>query len=331
MAIEILPMLIDALPIITGGVASLVAALLFYFKGKKTATDVTQAHENKPQAEVNPSPPPKQHPTEAVVVNDLPEQEVVPVISQPVPAEVEIDSGILGECILKRHHLSNIRQMLIALSPQPTDSVLSRHYEEMIDVKAEECFENEEKLARLVAEYEALQSSENAEENSIAETESSIAARGCDEEPMLHRHQMSRVRIMVEATTFPRPTDSALNRHYDETIDAQAVACLENEEKLARLVAEYEALQSSENADENSVAETESSIAACGCDEEPMLKRHHLNNTRLMLIATTFPRPTDSALSRHYDEMIDAKAEDCLDNEEKMARLVAEYEAMESA
>jgi hypothetical protein len=50
-----------------------------------------------------------------------------------------------------------------------------------------------------------------------------------------------------------------------------------------------------------------------------------------MLIATTFPSPTDSALSRHYDEMIDAKAEDCLDNEEKMARLVAEYEAMESA
>ena len=121
---------------------------------------------------------------------------------------------------------------------------------------------------------------------------------------------------MLEATTFPRPTDSVLSRHYDDMIDAKAEDCLADESKMARLIAEYEASQRQEAAEEI-------------FDEEPMLRRHHLHQIRIMLEAITFPRPEDSTLSRHYDEMIDAKAEDCLVDESKMERLLAEYEAYE--
>lgn len=148
-----------------------------------------------------------------------------------------------------------------------------------------------------------------------------------NEEPMLKRHHLHNVRLMLEATTFPRPTDSALSRHYDEMIEAKAEACLEDEAKMARLIADYEACQNTDAAalDVSEITE----MSAEDFADEPMLKRHYLHNIRLMLAATTFPHPTDSVLSRHYEEMIDAKAEACLEDEAKLARLIADYEAAE--
>jgi hypothetical protein len=150
------------------------------------------------------------------------------------------------------------------------------------------------------------------------------ATEELDEQPMLKRHHLHNVRMMLIATTFPEPTDSMLNRHYDEMIDAKAEDCLTDENKMQRLVAEFEALQ-------ESPAPLAEKTSVEVFDEEPILKRHHLHNIRVMLMETTFPEPTDSMLSRHYDEMIDAKAEECLENESKLARLIANYEGGQTA
>ncbi len=143
------------------------------------------------------------------------------------------------------------------------------------------------------------------------------------QEQALRQQQLQDIQQMLLATTSPRPTDSALSRHFDAMIVAKAEDCLECATKMAQLKADYAACQNA--------ASTLAASSTESCNEEPMLKRHHLHNVRMMVVATTFPRPTDSMLSRHYDEMIDAKAEDCLENEAKMARLLAEYEEYEKA
>lgn len=174
-------------------------------------------------------------------------------------------------------------------------------------------------VVETVKKETAVESSSSAEE---------ISAATVSEEPILKRHHLHNIRLMLEATTFPRPTDSALSRHYDEVMDAKAEECLENEAKMARLIADYEAIQNAQNISEPSPVPEVSTKAS---DEVPGSVRHHLHNVRMMVMATTFPRPTDSALSRHYDGMIDAKAEDCLANEAKMARLLADYQECEKA
>lgn len=204
--------------------------------------------------------------------------------AQPTVLEAEGNSGILGEAILKRHHLSNIRQMVIATTfPQPTDSVLSRHYDEMIDAKAEDCLADETKMARLVAEYGAYLNLEFSPETSPTEDNSTKAF---DEEHMLKRHYLNHARLMVVATTFPRPTDSVLSRHYDEMIDAKAEECLADEAKMARLIADYEATQSVEESEVFAQIGSQATVAGqsqTAIPEDSMLRRHYLTNLQASL------------------------------------------------
>lgn len=46
-----------------------------------------------------------------------------------------------------------------------------------------------------------------------------------------------------------------------------------------------------------------------------MLRRHYLTNLRATLVSLSPERPTDSALSRHYDALIASKMDECLSNE----------------
>lgn len=142
-----------------------------------------------------------------------------------------------------------------------------------------------------------------------------------DEEQMLQRHHLHNIRLMVIATTFPQPTDSTLSRHYDEMIDAKAEDCLNDEAKMARLVAEYEESQNAVLAEDRAAfAKADSAQAAKGCcqqkrcavPEDSALRRHYLTTLRAKIEKNQAPRPTDSTLRRHYDAMINAALENHL-------------------
>lgn len=46
---------------------------------------------------------------------------------------------------------------------------------------------------------------------------------------------------MLETTTFPRPTENTLRRHYDGMIAGELDACIDDPAHLARLIERYEA------------------------------------------------------------------------------------------
>lgn len=308
----ILPVLLETFA--TGSVAVVVGMAVWQlFKHEKLAKKEPHPGEHELQPEVTPS-----------LLKPEPVVEVKPTetvsIAEPAPAKV-VATEPEEEPMLKRHYFNNVRMMLMETTfPHPTDSMLSRHYEEMIDAKAEECLADEDKLVKLEAEYEALQAARMSK--AVPVLEETLAP----EDSMLKRHYLQNVRMMLTSVTSPRPADSMLRRHYDAMIEAQLAECLLSETKMAGLVAEYETWEHSRPRPEIVLAgKTEA------CEEEPMLKRHYMHNVRMMLMQTTFPRPTDSMLSRHYDEMIDARAEDCLADEAKMACLTEEYEACQMA
>jgi len=60
--------------------------------------------------------------------------------------------------------------------------------------------------------------------------------------------------------------------------------------------------------------------------QDSMLRRHYFTHLRAMIESLKFARPTDSALSRHYNAMIVAEMEQCLSDEVAMERLVCNYE-----
>jgi hypothetical protein len=263
---------------------ALAAAFVFtliYFKRKKDLEQSTHLKDIKIQTTE------KVEPAKVDVIKPAAVSKVTP---PSAVVEAESDSGTLGETILKRHHLSQIRQMVMATTfPQPTDSMLSRHYDEMIDAKAEDCLADEVKMARLIADYDAYLNTElTAKKSPVVAVENTSEISDAEEEPMLKRHHLHHVRVMLAATTFPRPTDSALSRHYDEMIDTKAEDCLNDEVKMARLMADYAASQNNQAVEENSVLEstshqamvTESQMAI---PEDSMLRRHYLTHLQTNL------------------------------------------------
>jgi hypothetical protein len=119
---------------------------------------------------------------------------------------------------------------------------------------------------------------------------------------------------MLEATTFPRPTDSALSRHYDEVIDAKAEECLTNEHKMARLEADYAVFKHSQHTTPDVVTDTVviPNMQHHTIPEDSMLRRHFLTELRAMIEKNKGAYPTDSTLHRHYTAMINAELENTL-------------------
>jgi len=140
-----------------------------------------------------------------------------------------------------------------------------------------------------------------------------------EETSILDRHYLSHIRMMLAHTSHPCPTDSALSRHYDEMIDNEAKKYLADEALMTQLVEAYEKIvDTQEILDDNEEEADESG-------DDSILKRHQLSNIRMMLAHTSHPRPTDSALARHYDAMIDDEAEKYLD-EAQMEKLFQAYQ-----
>ena len=61
------------------------------------------------------------------------------------------------------------------------------------------------------------------------------------------------------------------------------------------------------------------------CPEDSVLKRHYLTHVCAMLEALAPARPTDAVLCRHYDAMMLAKIEQCLNDKQAMDRLLDDY------
>ncbi len=59
--------------------------------------------------------------------------------------------------------------------------------------------------------------------------------------------------------------------------------------------------------------------------EDSILKRHYLTHVCAMLEALAPARPTDAVLCRHYDAMMLAKIEQCLNDKQAMDRLLDDY------
>jgi hypothetical protein len=59
--------------------------------------------------------------------------------------------------------------------------------------------------------------------------------------------------------------------------------------------------------------------------QDSMLKRHYLTHVRAMMNSLNPSRPTELALSRHYDTQINANIERCLNNKMAMDQLIADY------
>ncbi|MFI3157260.1 MAG: hypothetical protein QX199_13990 [Methylococcaceae bacterium] len=60
--------------------------------------------------------------------------------------------------------------------------------------------------------------------------------------------------------------------------------------------------------------------------EDSVLKRHYLTHVCTMIAALVPPRPTDAVLGRHYDAMIAAKIDQCLDDKQAMEQLIDDYQ-----
>lgn len=233
MTIAIIPMLIEALPMVTGvGAAVGAAAYAFiYLRKKNTPTQASPQQENRAsETELDITSPPQDLPepaadivTAAIINTAEPEQkqEAAPIIAN---SGNELSPE---EHTQRQQKLQTLRHMLAATTcPAPTNSALSRHYDAMLTAKAEDCLENEAKMAQLFANYEAAQKPQSVTANVAvkAETPISAAEKTCcvvPEDSMLKRHFLTQLRACIEKNKAPCPTDSTLRRHYETMINAE--------------------------------------------------------------------------------------------------------------
>ena len=143
------------------------------------------------------------------------------------------------------------------------------------------------------------------------------------QDSMLRRHYLTHLKMMLEFIYAPYPTDSALKRHRETFIEAKIEDCLNDKDKLAQLVLNYEVIKTTLK-QEPLIVETVAAIkvqpqeiVACNKEilpEEGIQKRHYLTNIRAIIESNYVSCPTDSALKRHYEAMIDAEIEQYLLN-----------------
>jgi hypothetical protein len=124
------------------------------------------------------------------------------------------------------------------------------------------------------------------------------------DESLLTRHRLSNIRMMLANTSSPRPTDSALSRHYDLMMDEEAEKCLTDAVQMERLLRVYENYKKSQSIPEAVIS---TSAVKPIIPEDSALRRHYVTQLRTTIEAAKAARPTDSALRRHYDAMIDAE------------------------
>jgi hypothetical protein len=219
-------MLIEALPMVTGVGAAVGAAdfAFIYLRKNKNAPTESSLQQDSPQsqADLSITTPSAQDSSEPIVS----------AVAKPVAKKIQPEPSAITThrpaelSPEEQAQLQTIRQMLAATTcPPPADSTLSRHYETTLAAKAQDCLQNEAKMARLVAEYEALQKTQAVSKSAVkVEILKNIAPAKCNivpEDSMLKRHFLTQLRACIESSKAARPTDSALRRHYDAMINAE--------------------------------------------------------------------------------------------------------------
>jgi len=139
------------------------------------------------------------------------------------------------------------------------------------------------------------------------ETAQVATSENLPQDSTLRRHYLAHLKMMVENSVCPRPSESTLRRHHDNMVNSQIEACLDDEEKMFALVSDYEASSHLDTVEIiTSEIETVSvEIATCRkIPEDSMLKRHFIAQA-LAVIESNLPAcPSDSTLKRHHQQLI---------------------------
>jgi len=78
---------------------------------------------------------------------------------RPIPQHSAAESprhAIPQDSVLRRHYVTHARYMIETIAfPRPTDSVLCRHYDHLIESELDACLADGEHMERLISRYEA--------------------------------------------------------------------------------------------------------------------------------------------------------------------------------
>lgn len=161
------------------------------------------------------------------------------------------------------------------------------------------------------------------------------------EDSTLKRHYVTYLASIIATVIGTRPTDNTLRRHYDSLVAATLEECLQNECKAKQMLSDYEAYRKrisplvAVKAPDSTVRiktslKTTTSLAT-HVPQDFVLRRHYTTHLASMIAIVTGLRPTDNTLRRHYDNLVAAKLEECLEDELKAKCLINDYETCSKA
>lgn len=230
----------------TGWVAALfvlVAIVLIWLivrasrRGADSAEAAKRAQHNRyqrqPEARHGESPSPQSSAAGQPSASPEPPPESVAVaeIRAPEPAAkipVEAVTPEPEDSVLHRHYEAELAARKEALAhPYPTDSVLRRHYDTLHTLHPDNrhaVTAPEKKDTRNASIIEqAINKDEQAGEPRVVETGAGNKAPKLQppQDSVLKRHYIGQLQAEITAGLSPRPSDSVLRRHYDSMVQAE--------------------------------------------------------------------------------------------------------------
>ncbi|MGD7034772.1 hypothetical protein [Methylotuvimicrobium buryatense] len=154
------------------------------------------------------------------------------------PSKSDSKHEVPEDSVLRRDWLTQLRSEIEAsLFPRPTDCVLLRHYEQLVESELENRLVNPEDLSLfkfIEGRESALDSSAPSKPKRIDTLINKPASKAKNEpeqitipeDSVLQRHFISQLRSEIETEVYPRPTEATLQRHYDQLIEAELASHL---------------------------------------------------------------------------------------------------------
>ncbi|HBA66441.1 MAG TPA: hypothetical protein DCZ48_09780 [Methylococcaceae bacterium] len=154
------------------------------------------------------------------------------------PGKSDPKHEVPEDSVLRRHWLTQLRNEIEAsLFPRPTDCVLLRHYEQLVESELENRLVNPEDLSvfkfidgRVSALDTTTPPKPERIDTLINKTDSNAKNEPeqitIPEDSVLRRHFISQLRSEIETEIYPRPTEATLQRHYDQLIEAELASHL---------------------------------------------------------------------------------------------------------
>jgi len=300
----------------------LVLLIFFAFRPKRSDRDIPIPKEQT----IGPSSNPTRHQTPVKTEEPGSEQDSIhaqkPTVVDHRPAmenrsDVRVDhietpseaEQIPQDSVLRRHYLANEAAKEIGLhEPYPTDSVLRRHYDADHKIVVEDMVE---------------QAAPNVP--SVLAADKPISQ--VPEDSVLRRHYLANEAAKELALHEPYPTDSVLQRHFDQShkiITEQVAATADGAAQYPKAEAPTTPQKASiiEQAIGKQMPASVSAKAASSpkpdiaeyaeitvIPQDSVLKRHFISQLRAEIEANMAAKPTDSVLRRHYDSLVGVELE----------------------